>query len=59
VTLHSLETLDEIRALRDGTSPLDFTVPSRKDAYGWIGSLCANVSTYASAGPPRASSGIT
>lgn len=43
VKLHTqrLQTLDEIRAFLDGASPLDFTVPSRPEAYGWIeSSLC-------------------
>jgi len=31
-----LQTLDEIRAFLDGSSPLDFTVPSRQETYGWI-----------------------
>lgn len=38
VNLHTqrLQTLDEIRAFLGGTLQLDFTVPLRQDAYGWI-----------------------
>ena len=35
-----LQTLEEIRTFLAGTTPLDFDVPSREEAYGWIeGSL--------------------
>ena len=37
---HRLQTLEEIRTFLAGTTPLDFDVPSREEAYGWIeGSL--------------------
>lgn len=38
VKLHTerLQTLDEIRAFLTGVVPLDFQIPSREAAYGWI-----------------------
>ena len=38
VKLHTqrLQTLEEVRAFLAGTLTLDFEVPARKDAYGWI-----------------------
>lgn len=38
VKLHTqhLQTLEEIRAFLAGTTPLDFAVPARQDAYAWI-----------------------
>ncbi len=38
VKLHTqrLQSLEEIRAFLAGTLPLDFDVPARSDAYGWI-----------------------
>ncbi len=38
VKLHSqrLQTLDEVRAFLAGVGPLDFKVPARDEAYGWI-----------------------
>lgn len=31
-----LQTLEEVRAFLAGTLALNFRVPARKDAYGWI-----------------------
>lgn len=33
---HRLQTLEEIRAFLAGSLSLDFEVPARKDAYGWV-----------------------
>ena len=39
VKLHCqrLQSLDKIRAFLAGSGPVDFEVPSREEAYGWIG----------------------
>jgi hypothetical protein len=38
VKLHTqrLQTLAEVRAFLEGSTPLDFDVPARQDAYRWI-----------------------